>query len=267
MSLLPNATFSAPGAPLYGTGGGGGSVGPDLTLSTLALNQGAPNTIQWRDGAGTGPVLTQQDVNTVVGANLGALSLTAEPSNVWYTLGCGEIFVAGQIGLGAETAGVISAAADGTILIQNALAVSSISVSSINGAAPGGGGSVPGNLVVSSLTLAGDGVAGGGQLLSFANDTNLYAFQVIDNTSSLVAGLEIGLIGGRNQVYIDSNAQIANSLWVSSIQQCKEAFVSSFSVSSINGSAPALTSGGVGDVAALFSTLFAANPGLSTIAY
>jgi hypothetical protein len=36
-------------------------------------------------------------------------------------------------------------------------------------------------------------------------------------------------------------------------------------VSSINGSAPALTSGGVSDVAALFSTLFAANPSLSTI--
>jgi hypothetical protein len=38
-------------------------------------------------------------------------------------------------------------------------------------------------------------------------------------------------------------------------------------VSSINGAVPALTSGAVPDVAALFSTLFAANPSLSTIVY
>lgn len=70
------------------------------------------------------------------------------------------------------------------------------------------------------------------------SDDNLYELGVWDGSDGLVSRVSIGLIGGRNQVYLESNAQIPNSLWVSSIQNCREAWVSSFNVSSINGEAP-----------------------------
>lgn len=38
MSLLQNATYSAPGAPLYGSGGGGGSLGPVASTTQLFVS-------------------------------------------------------------------------------------------------------------------------------------------------------------------------------------------------------------------------------------
>lgn len=96
----------------------------------------------------------------------------------------------------------------------------------------------------STLTICSDNlilkqpVASDATLELTASDLNLYDVAVIDSNAALVSRVSIGLIGGRNQVYIDSNAQIGNQLWVSSIQNCREAFVSSFNVSSINGAAP-----------------------------
>jgi hypothetical protein len=83
-----------------------------------------------------------------------------------------------------------------------ALSVSSLNVSSINGAAPGGGGSVPGNLVVSSITLAGDPTAIGAQLELVATDGDLYEIAAI-SSATFLASLKVGQVGGRNQVYAD----------------------------------------------------------------
>jgi hypothetical protein len=45
MSLLPLATFTAPGVPLYGAGGGGGGGGSNITASTITL-QGSTDPLE-----------------------------------------------------------------------------------------------------------------------------------------------------------------------------------------------------------------------------
>lgn len=108
------------------------------------------------------------------------------------------------------------------------LSVSTLTVSSMNTIA-----------VLDSFTFADTANTTQGAIFQvLPSDANLYQIAVTDSNAAFVTGINIGLTGGRNQVYIDSNAQIGNQLWVSSIQNCSEAFVSSFNVSSINGAAP-----------------------------
>jgi hypothetical protein len=109
-----------------------------------------------------------------------------------------------------------------------------------NATAPAGfnGGLTTTALTASTLTLSDQPTALSSIFQVQASDANLYVMNVADSNASLVSELSLGFVGGRNQLYINSNAQIQNQLWVSSIQRCSEAFVSSFNVSSINGAVP-----------------------------
>jgi hypothetical protein len=148
-------------------------------------------------------------------------------------------FAIGGGAFDANTAG-IGAATNNDLVLQGISTINLLTSTLMLNGAPfsGGGGSVPANLAVSSLTVSEQQIGLSSICQIQAADPNLYTIQVVDSNSATVAGLSIGLVGGRNQVYIDSNAQIPNSLWVSSITRCAEAFVSSFNVSSINGAAP-----------------------------
>lgn len=210
--------------------GDGGNVG---SASSAHLNlAGTTLTVQAPVTGGTISLLSPTSVSSLSASTINAGAVYLENINA-----------AGQYPYRMR-------ANSGTAFIENSntgepgdLTVSTLTVSSINGAVPGGGGSIPGNLTVSSLTLAGDPTALGGTLEFKAVDTDLYEIQSV-SSSVLVAGLSLGTVGGRNQVYMDTAE--ADDLMVSSItavaggniQMLKPVAVSSIvGVSTINGAA------------------------------
>ena len=297
MSLIGQQVFVAPGLVFdgIGSGGGGGGLGGNPVVSSITFNGDAVDA----DIAFPAAYTAQFECDTlqfqaVSGNNVITLDAAGTQGGGLYPTGDAAIVFPNQAFLSEDGGGNLSIkpgtspgayvaidtcipdcyrvqltdntqppgaagtvaqiyASPTSVFIGNAvqssfaLSVSSLNVSSINGAAPGGGGSVPGNLSVSSLTLQGDPAASGGVLNIFANDTDLYTFSV--SSATTYADFGLGLIGGRQQVYAETLE------------------APQFFASTINGSVPALTSGGEPDVAALFSSLFAANPSLSTIVY
>jgi hypothetical protein len=224
MSLLPNQSQVSPGesfwAPASGGGGGGGGIGPNPVVSSITVADGlitcstvngfvfvntttpvqddayiGEATIPLVAGAGAANVI---QINSASGS-ANTLFLAAGDDNAAY--------------INSGSAG--SASGNQALLLQaSAVYMSSLNVSSINGAAPGGGGgSIPGDLTVSSLTLAGDPTAIGAELSQRAVDGNLYSIGCV--SSSVSRGeILLGNVGGRDQAYMS----------VGEIDQC---FVSS----------------------------------------
>lgn len=296
MSLLPNLTQSAPGVPLYG-GGGGGSVGNTLTLSTLTFGIGVDSN---QDN-----IVTQTGVLQIAGLGddnniqIGGFGSDGIQGNQYGMLFQGSNGAQGDITFGDilgngsglvalnyQSVGLASSNVS-TLIYGNAsvelldggtkgglLKCFDLTVSSINGATPAGG--INPNPQFSTLTCAGtatfrNGLNMSNTFLQFsqfsqnsatayynAGNSNLYVTSpstavVAIGTQSNPANLQVG----------DTSVNIPTALYATS----QGVNFSSLTVSSINGNAPALTSYSQQDVGALFSTLFAANPGLSTIAY
>jgi len=234
-------------------GGGGGSYPPDPAFSSISFRDGNTNfNFQGAPPSGTGIVFTNGGMSAPapiafnMGCNIssivpswplsnsysGDFIITQDPANLAGNLVMGSIAAVGNVIASITPTGVPI----DLPIVANNVNMSSLVVSSINGAPVGG--SVPANLGVSTLTVSDQPTAISSIFTLQATDGNLYEMSVLDSNATNLAGVAIGFVGGRNQVYIDSNAQIQNQLWVSSIQRCSEAFVSSFNVSSINGAAP-----------------------------
>lgn len=231
--------------------GGGGSYPPNPAFSSISFGDGNTNfNFQGAPPSGTSIVFTNGGMSAPapiafnMGCNIssivpswplsnsypGDFIITQDTANLAGNLVMGSIAAVGNVIASISPTGVPI----DLPIVANNVNMSSLVVSSINGVVPGGG-SVPADLAVSSLTVSKQPTALSSIFQIQAADPNLYTLQVADSNSALVAGMSVGLVGGRNQVYINSNAQIQNQLWVSSIQRCSEAFVSSFNVSSING--------------------------------
>jgi len=91
MSVLPNLTFTAPGAPLYGSGGGGG--GGDITVSSITMTGNYPlsatltsspnDGFEVRNGGGGSNVvvITTIDENNGAQAEMGIRTLSTIAGN------------------------------------------------------------------------------------------------------------------------------------------------------------------------------------------
>lgn len=179
MSVLPGATYSAPGNPLYGSGGGG--IGPNPSVSTLTF--AGPNipdnttgtinmttSLNILDPSVLTPgnyhfqFLTNQNPGDFPGyvqeyqSTLNVFNMWAPFSSVTQTgsfgfscdiLGRSQITAANATG--ALSTLVISA---DSVLIPTTATISSLSVSSINGQAPGGSISSFTEASVSSLSVS-----------------------------------------------------------------------------------------------------------------
>jgi len=215
MPLVPNQSFSQPTkalfAPLASGGGGGGGAGPNLLVSTLGVNPtGAIN--MFTDNSFDTPTVnfftnTSNTTNmglgivyganeTTSGSNAGvALGLYSnDVGNTYGALTCYQVQLCDSIG---NLAAVLQAGPT-----PGSAYISSIFVSSLNGAAPGGGGgSVPPNLAISTLTLSDQPTALGGTLIFQSVDPNLYTIGVADSNAISKGQIQIGTVGGRDQVY------------------------------------------------------------------
>lgn len=199
----------------------------------------------------------------------------------------------------------LDSAADNIVL--NAATVdatgANLIISSINGAAPGGGGVGPNPLFSSislstnaainfnSMNFVGSGASLGinifNQITAAVNDiqlaTNVPGSIVNPSLTGNVnyinmfapaANSGITLVSGDNegQFLIGGIAASGASTFTilnpgDVVFTAPNTSISTLTVSSINGTAPALTSYSVQDVGGLFSSLFAANPALSTIVF
>lgn len=316
-NLVPCLTNANTSQTVFGSGGGGGPIGPNPVVSsiTFAPNIAGPN-VYTQGVLNMSTQLVIQDPGTLVVQDY--FFQTGLPTPVDFTssfVSTTNSFVINGPGGDGNNGGMnLVGSADGRSMITALTAINVVSslaivadpviipfnlqVSSINGQAPGGGGSGP-NLVISTLTVNDTGNItldwnnGGGTLNFGFEATNTSSFilqQGIGVSGTKVAGPE-GCIqvlekdGGANQVFAPLQASgfevcataypggAFAGLYFSSIGSVLYSAVgqpltidapagvsvSSLTVSSINGGVPALTS--------LFSTLFAANPSLSTIVY
>lgn len=193
-----NVNFSTPSLTLNGVPIGGGAVSPNLGVSTLTM------------GGTSNPSLFMEN-KTILLNQAAAVASVGSASLAWNN---------------ASSNIQIVAPSTTSVFIGTEKLTGSVRVGDSGVECSG------------SLSISGQPTALSSILTIAASDTNLYTLQVTDSNAALVAGVDIGLVGGRNQVYINSNAQIQNDLWVSSISKCAAATVSSLTVSSINGAAP-----------------------------
>ena len=197
MSLLPLLTNRAPDAALYapaGSGGGGGSVGPNLTLSTLALAGSADLAPSLFTTGASSQININANGGVIFGdmpPNLGAsVNIYGGQGQIWCIDSADNVAL--QILPDGTGKCVLTQGTGGTgIALSN--------ISSINGSAPGGGGATVSTF--SDLTVS-NPIASGATLNLRADDTDLYDINCVSSGVAL-AGLSIGLVGGRNQVYMD----------------------------------------------------------------
>lgn len=157
MSILPNLTYSAPGVPLYGAGGG--NVGNTLTLSTLTFGVGSDanqNNIVTQTGilqiAGLGDTNNIQigglGSDLIIGNQYGLLFQGSNNSQGDITFGDVLGFNSGLVAINYQSVGLASSNVS-TLIYGNAsvelleggtkgglLKCYDLSVSTVNGAAP-----------------------------------------------------------------------------------------------------------------------------------
>ena len=195
-ALLPLKTHLNAGSSLYAPasgGGGGGGVGPNLVVSSLVVNQSGPGggldgQVCFFDSSGNGAYLVEGLVDTAIGNNLGALVLGNAPSNSWYVLGTGDIYVAGaSVAPGSEVAPVLTSVGGGELIVKNSMNVSSITVSSINGL------QYPPGQTDNFSTLSVSSIGGvGGQPMALVSDLNVDPnFQMLGGGSNASSGASI----------------------------------------------------------------------------
>ena len=214
MSILPNATQSAPGVNLYApaSGGGGGGGGPNLLVSTIGVNPNgginmftdsnidAPPITFYLDGTNTSAVNLQvvygaNESTSGIGAGEAIGFITNASGNPFAPITCYQVQLCDSLG---NLAAVLEAGPT-----PGSAYISSIYVSSLNGAAPGGGGSVPADLSVSTLRINDSVPTNSAQLRFNGVDPNLYNIGVTDSNGAPVASLNLGFVSGRNQLYTD----------------------------------------------------------------
>lgn len=227
MSLLVNQSEIAPGRPLFASAsGGGGGGGPTQSINSItnlssilfnvaggdgntpyALNiygQGNPSQVVFNNGGISAPaaasIYTGMWASTLVNALSGSFAgdflVTQDPGFVNSQLVVGSILNDGNV-IASTDQNRNTAPLN---ILANPLAVSSLVVSSINGAVPGGGGATVSTF--SDLTVS-NPTALGATLNLRASDTNLYEIDCV-SSSVVLAGVSIGYVGGRDQVYIDT---------------------------------------------------------------
>ena len=191
-AFVSQDTYASAGLALSGLGGGGGSAGPNLFVSTLDAS--VDITLDNTGGGTSAPI--------IFGADTGAYAIKASTLNinvqgaVLSTVGItvgraiggpGAVLlpeVVGLVNTGGAFAASIYATYD-TVSIEPKLGVSSIvGVSSINGVAYSGGGAGP-NLTVSTLTANGQvSLTSTGpstsQILAFNSGAALYQQDISD---------------------------------------------------------------------------------------
>jgi len=231
MPLLPLKTQVNATTPLYapasGGGGGGGGGGPNLVVSTLTAQNGISSSGDITTTANlafpTGIVGSEATVGVNIiagytnpipteGSRLLSVELDTTAGQVYGPFGVGSLELIGITSGGTVAPCRLTSDAQGGMFLIAASSIvaqcpSTINFSTsqflVNGLPVGGGGAIPGDLTVSSLTLAGDPSALGAELQMVASDTNLYEINTVSSSVKL-AGLSMGLVGGRNQVYIDT---------------------------------------------------------------
>lgn len=232
----------------------------DMTVSSLTVSSlTAPGT-----GSDPNPSFSTVTMNGAVtmGNNTIKLDLNNQ-AQIYYNAGDSNVYLQAPsthvIAIGTALAPVNLQIGDTSINMPTAVyidveSVSSLYVSTFNGASAY-------NPIFSSITLNTNG-----QAIQTATSTIVYAN--IDDLGNQIAmsfpdvsTSQLGIVAANNTDGLGITAR--NGF-------CQLAFggANGFitGCSSINGAVPALTSGVQSDVAALFSTLFAANPSLSTIA-
>jgi len=248
MPLVPNQSFVAADKALFArSSGGGGSVGGNPYFSSISTgavlleNINSAGQFPYRLRANSGSAFFE---NMATGG-LGDLSLSTLTVSSITTPALQSDNVLFQAVSGSNTilidpagtgAGGLYPSGDATILFPNSSYISE----------DGGG-----NLSINP------GIAAGAYISIDTCIPDCYRVQLEDNTQAPGVGQIVAQIyASPTSVFIGDANQSSFALSVSSI-----------SVSTINGTAPALTSGSLADVAGLFSSLFAANPALSTITY
>lgn len=254
LMLSPTSISSLTVSSINGAvpGGGGGSVGPNLTVSTITFPSTLGALALAADGTGASVLNIQ---NGATGVLNDMRFFTNESANAFVTN-----FQPGGV------ANLIQTNAPGNGVCLNF------------GATDAGGGllavAIPTSGNPSTLTIASDNLSliqptAGAPLNIIASDTKLYSIEIPS-----VAGMSIGAVGGRNQVYMD--VAEADDLMVSTITAVAGADITALKplavsslvgVSSLNGNLPVYTSGSGQDIATLFKSLFEANPSLSTITF
>ena len=212
--MLDNQSKLNPTTAFYaalGSGGGGGSVGPNLTLSTLTFGNAFATAVFFPSSQTTNlqaESLSFTSVTTGAQIYIDAAGISGSPPDGNATIS----FDSGSyIQEDFNQNFMILAGGNGSVSILGDVSISSITCSTINGVAPGGGGATVStftDLTVSNPTAA------GATLNLRASDTNLYAINCVSSSVAL-AGMAVGLVGGRNQVYM--NVAEVPQLFVSSI--------------------------------------------------
>lgn len=205
-------------------GGGGSSGGISVSSITSFPGQANPSTILMAPGPGGNFALTGNPLTANVNGDI--ILDTSIPANSLTNLF--------QPGGSANAALLLSPSGAGTNLNMGATDAGGAVIAAVD--------TVNGN--PSTLTLVSNNYKFAppntlnATLNIFGADTDLIGFNVNDSNNTFVSGYSLGTVGGRNQMYIQSNAQIQSDLWVSSISRCAAATVSSLTVSSINGAVP-----------------------------
>ena len=227
MSINPLLTNFSPNGSLFapasgGGGGGGGSNNPNPSFSTLTVDSlmSVNNSINMTPIA-AGQVKTPEygfvvktsnnasiytfavSDNDIVNDFKGVSTATAT-TGLRTLVNATNAYIGYPSSAGGQDGGQLNL--EISTLALSAPSTLSITAPSVllNGQplTGGGGGSVPGNLTVSSLTLAGNPTALGATLSMFADDTDLYQIACVSSATT-VANLSIGSVGGRDQVYTD----------------------------------------------------------------
>ena len=253
MSLLPGLTYSAPGVPLYGSGGGGGG-GANPQVSTLTF---APNGVV---NMTTSLVFNSQNTGSFTdftmdsGISANAIVTGFSPGGLANVQALSPPSGGNGVGINVastDAGGAVIAAANGngnpstlSIIADRVIMPYDLAVSSINGATPGGGGSVPADLNLSTLTVAGATILRGGlnmsnTSISLASDghSGLY-WNAGDNntyiTGTSTAQVVIGTEAAPGQLQIgDTSINVATALYATS----QAVNFSTLNVSTINGAA------------------------------